>query len=71
MLLLFFGLVLELKKFLACSRALSLSSHADPCKSFVPDLVMTVTAAPPAIPCSASKLFVATLTVSIVSAGGT
>src|ERR1700736_666057 len=32
---------------------------------------MTVTAAPPAMPCSASKLLVDTLTVSIVSAGDT
>ena len=36
---------------------------------FVPDLVMTVTAAPPALPCSASKLLVEMLTVSTVSAG--
>jgi hypothetical protein len=45
--------------------------NADPLKSLVPDLVMSVTAAPPAIPCAASKLFVAMLTVSIVSAGAT
>src|SRR5688572_33225553 len=45
------------------------NSNADPRKLLVPDLVMTVTAAPPAIPCSASKLLVDTLTVSIVSAG--
>ena len=32
---------------------------------------MTVTAPPPAIPCSASKLLVETLTESIVSAGDT
>ena len=37
----------------------------------MPDLVITVTAAPPAIPCSASKLLVDTFTVSIVSAGET
>ena len=36
---------------------------------FVPDLVMTVIAAPPAIPCSAPKLLVEMLAVSIVSAG--
>ena len=32
---------------------------------------MTVIAAPPALPCSASKLLVLTFTVSIVSAGET
>ena len=32
---------------------------------------MTVMAAPPALPCSASKLLVLTFTVSIVSAGDT
>ena len=37
----------------------------------MPDLVMTVMAAPPAMPCSASKLLVLTLTVSTVSAGDT
>ena len=37
----------------------------------VPDFVTTVIAAPPAMPCAASKLFVAMLTVSIVSAGAT
>ena len=36
---------------------------------FVPDLVVTVIAAPAAIPCSASMLPVVTVTVSIVSAG--
>ena len=35
----------------------------------MPDFVITVTAAPPAIPCSASKLLVEMLTVSMVSAG--
>src|SRR5437868_2181161 len=39
--------------------------------SFVPLLVITVIAAPPARPCSASKLLVEILTVSIDSAGGT
>ena len=33
-----------------------------PCKSLVPDLVTTVTAAPPVMPCSASKLLVEMLT---------
>src|SRR6476660_8187913 len=42
---------------------------AEPRNWLVPDLVMTVTAAPPAIPCSASKLLVDTFTVSTVSAG--
>ena len=37
----------------------------------MPDFVSTVTAAPPAIPCSASKLAVETLTVLTVSAGAT
>ena len=45
------------------------NSNAEPLSWLVPDLVTTVTEAPPAMPCSASKLFVATLTVSIVSAG--
>ena len=39
--------------------------------SLVPDLVMTVIAAPPAMPCSASKSLVEMFTVSIVSAGDT
>ena len=42
--------------------------NADPLNWLVPDLVMTVWAAPAAMPVSASKLFVATLTVSIDSA---
>ena len=37
----------------------------------MPDLVTTVIAAPPAMPCSASKLLVEMFTVSIVSAGAT
>jgi len=36
----------------------------------VPERVFTVMAAPPAMPCSASKLLVETLTVSMVSTGG-
>ena len=36
----------------------------------MPLLVVTLMAAPPASPCSASNAFVAMLTVSIVSAGG-
>jgi hypothetical protein len=47
------------------------NSKAEPLNWLVPDLVMTVIAAPPAMPCSASKLLVATFTVSIVSAGAT
>ena len=39
----------------------------EPWSWFVPDFVSTVTAAPPAMPWSASKLLVETLTVSIVS----
>src|SRR2546428_12420895 len=59
------------KKFRARRCSLSLSAKSAPRKSLVPDLVITVTAAPPAIPCSASKLLVDTFTVSIVSAGET
>ena len=55
----------------AFSLSLLKHSNADPLNWFVPDLVMTVTAAPPAMPCSASKLLVEMLTVSIVSAGDT
>ncbi|PYQ21375.1 MAG: hypothetical protein DMF81_15670 [Acidobacteria bacterium] len=43
-------------------------NQVEPWNWFVPDLVTTVTAAPAAMPWSASKLLVATLTVSIVSA---
>jgi hypothetical protein len=43
----------------------------EPWNWFVPDLVRTVTAAPPAMPWSASKLLVEMLTVSIVSADWT
>ncbi len=46
-------------------------SNAEPLNELVPDLVMTVTAAPPAMPCSASKLLVDTSTVSTVSVGDT
>jgi hypothetical protein len=42
-----------------------------PRKSFVPDLVTTVMAAPPVMPCSASKSFVEMLTSSMLSTGGT
>ena len=45
--------------------------NAEPRSWFVPDFVITVTAAPAAMPWSASKLLVAMLTVSIVSAGCT
>ena len=45
--------------------------NAPPRKSFVPDFVMTVTAAPPVMPCSASKLLVEMLTSSMLSTGGT
>ena len=43
------------------------NQKAEPCSSLVPDLVTTDNAAPPAIPWSASKLFVEALTVSIAS----
>ena len=39
--------------------------------ALVPLLICTFTAAPPANPCSASKLFVTTSTVSIASSPGT
>ena len=56
-------------------RALSASelknSKAEPRNSLVPDLVISVMAAPPAMPCSASKLLVLMFTVSMVSAGAT
>ena len=45
--------------------------NAVPRKKFVPDLVMTVTAAPPVIPCSASKLLVEILTSCTLSIGAT
>ena len=45
-------------------------SNAEPCSVFVPLLICTFTDAPPAIPCSASKLLVTTLTVSIASMAG-
>jgi hypothetical protein len=47
------------------------NSKAEPLNVFVPDLVVTVMAAPAAIPVSASMLPVVMLTVSIVSAGAT
>src|SRR4029453_17564861 len=47
------------------------NSNAEPLNWLVPDLVMTVMAAPPAMPCSASKLLVEMFTVSTVSAGDT
>ena len=46
-------------------------SHALPCRSFVPDLVMTVMAAPPALPSSGSRAVVFTLTSAMVSEGAT
>ncbi len=46
-------------------------ANAEPLNSLVPDFVTSVIAAPPAMPCAASKLFVLMLTVSMVSAGAT
>jgi hypothetical protein len=43
--------------------------NAEPRSVLVPDLVATDIAAPPVMPCEASKLFVDTLTFSTVSAG--
>jgi hypothetical protein len=53
------------------SALLSLSQRPVPRSVFVPDFVMTVTAAPPVMPCSASKLLVAMLTSWMLSTGGT
>src|SRR5438067_12083427 len=52
-------------------RCKELYSKSAPCKSLVPLLVCTLMAAPPARPCSASKLLLTTLTVSIDSSDGT
>ncbi len=60
-----------LKNELAFILSLLPNQNAEPRTSLVPDLVTTVAAAPPAMPYSASKLLVATLTVSMVSAGWT
>src|SRR2546426_9459762 len=54
--------------FIACTE---LYSNTAPCRSFVPLLVWTLMAAPPARPCSASKLLVTTFTVSMDSSEGT
>jgi hypothetical protein len=43
--------------------------NAEPRSVFVPDLVCTVVAAPPVMPCAASKLLVEMFTFSIVSTG--
>ena len=56
---------------LALSSSWFRSKNAEPRSSFVPDFVTTVTAAPAAMPWSASKLLVETLTVSSDSAGCT
>ena len=50
---------------------LSCKTVALPRNWFVPDFVITVTAAPPVMPCSASKLLVAMLTSWMLSTGGT
>src|SRR5262245_6348640 len=63
------GLAPELAQLRARRLSSSCSQKPEPWSSLVPLLVRTVTAAPPAIPCSASKLAVETLTVSTVSAG--
>ena len=46
-------------------------SNAEPRIVFVPLLICTLIADPPASPCSASKLFVTTFTVSSDSSAGT
>ena len=53
------------------SALLSCIANAVPRRLFVPDLVMTVTAAPPVMPCSASKLLVEMFTSWMLSTGGT
>ena len=65
------GLSPELAQLRARRLSFSNSQLPVPWNSLVPDFVSTVTAAPPARPCSASKLLVETLTVSTVSAGAT
>src|SRR5438105_6226038 len=50
---------------------LSYIANAVPRRRFVPDFVITVTAAPPVIPCSASKLLVEMFTSWMLSTGGT
>ena len=54
----------------ARSALLSCMANALPRNWLVPDFVMTVTAAPPVMPCSASKLLVAMLTSWMLSTGG-
>ena len=65
----FARLLALLKNVLALSSSWVRKKNAEPCSSFVPDFVTTLTAAPAAMPWSASKLLVEMLTVSIVSAG--
>ena len=55
----------------ARSLLLSCIANALPWKSLVPDFVITVTAAPPVMPCSASKLLVEMFTSWMLSTGGT
>src|SRR5713226_7714319 len=59
------------KNGLALMACTELYSKAAPCRSLVPLLVCTLIAAPPARPCSASKLLVTTFTVSMDSSDGT
>jgi hypothetical protein len=47
------------------------ASQAAPWYALPPDFIATLTALPPAIPCSALKFPVDTLTAWIASAGGT
>src|SRR5438128_12475609 len=72
MLPMLFGVRLPWKKKLRDCSALSVwKPKAEPCNVLPPDLVITVRAAPPVIPCSASNASVLMLTVSMDSAGGT
>src|ERR1039458_10464700 len=48
-----------------------LRSNATPCRLLVPDLMLTLIAAPPAAPNSASNELVLTTTVSMASGDGT
>ncbi len=65
------GWTLGSKNWRAFRLSLLKNSNAEPLIELVPYLVTSVIAAPPAMPCSASKLSVETLTDSIVSAGAT
>jgi len=68
----YFGLIYPAgaKKGRAWVLLLLWNQKAEPCTAFVPLLIWTLIAAPPAKPCSASKEFVTTSTVSMASSEG-